>query len=53
MRGRGHVADAYHATSTHPEGVEALLSMRNALADAGLAADAVDYVNARHVHARR
>ena len=39
-------ADAYHATSTHPEGVGALLSMRNALADAGLAVDAVDYVNA-------
>lgn len=39
-------ADAYHATSTHPEGVGALLSMRNALADAGLTPDAVDYVNA-------
>jgi 3-oxoacyl-[acyl-carrier-protein] synthase II len=41
-------ADAYHLTSTHPEGEGALLGMSLALEDAGLTAGDVDYLN---VHA--
>lgn len=44
--GAGSSVDAYNATAPHPEGRGAALSMRRALADAGLAADAVDHVNA-------
>lgn len=43
--GAGMSCDAYHATTPHPQGQEALAAMRAALADAGLAADAVDYIN--------
>ncbi|PCK03568.1 MAG: beta-ketoacyl-[acyl-carrier-protein] synthase II [Alteromonadaceae bacterium] len=42
--GFGASGDAYHITS--PSGEGAQLSMSNALHDAGLAADAVDYINA-------
>jgi 3-oxoacyl-[acyl-carrier-protein] synthase II len=48
MVGGGMSADAYHLTSTHPEGEGALLGMQLALEDAGLKADDVDYLN---VHA--
>ncbi|MCB0045932.1 MAG: beta-ketoacyl-ACP synthase II [Caldilineaceae bacterium] len=44
--GGGMSADAYHATSSHPEGAGAYRSMGAALRDAGLEADAIDYVNA-------
>jgi 3-oxoacyl-[acyl-carrier-protein] synthase II len=44
--GGGMSADAYHATSTHPEGLGAYLSMQAALADAELAPNDIDYVNA-------
>lgn len=46
--GGGMSADAYHLTSTHPEGEGALLGMSLALEDAGLTAKDVDYLN---VHA--
>ncbi|MEZ4610820.1 MAG: hypothetical protein R2838_11360 [Caldilineaceae bacterium] len=45
MRGRGHVADVSRHVD-HPEGVEALLILRNAWPMPALAADAVDYVSA-------
>lgn len=46
--GGGMSADAYHLTSTHPEGEGALLGMQLALEDAGLQPTDVDYLN---VHA--
>jgi 3-oxoacyl-[acyl-carrier-protein] synthase II len=42
----GTSADAHHLTAPHPEGLGAALAMRRALGRAGLAPDAVDYVNA-------
>ncbi|MCQ2208730.1 MAG: beta-ketoacyl-ACP synthase II [Paludibacteraceae bacterium] len=38
-------ADAYHMTATHPDGLGAMLVMRNALKDAGLTVDDIDYIN--------
>lgn len=48
VAGGGMSADAYHLTSTHPEGLGAWLGMQNALEDADLAPADVDYLN---VHA--
>jgi 3-oxoacyl-(acyl-carrier-protein) synthase len=44
--GWGCSADAYHMTAPHPEGRGALAAMTAALADAGVDASEVDYVNA-------
>jgi 3-oxoacyl-[acyl-carrier-protein] synthase II len=44
--GGGMAADAYHLTGTHPEGEGAYLGMLAALEDAGITADAIDYLNA-------
>ena len=38
-------ADAYHLTAPHPEGVGAKKSMTDAIKDAGIAPDDIDYVN--------
>jgi len=43
--GAGESSDAYHATAPDPEGRGAEAAMRAALADAGCAPAAVDYVN--------
>ncbi|MDR2691987.1 MAG: beta-ketoacyl-ACP synthase II [Dysgonamonadaceae bacterium] len=43
--GGGESADAYHLTASHPEGLGAILVMKNALADANLTPDEVDYIN--------
>jgi 3-oxoacyl-[acyl-carrier-protein] synthase II len=43
--GGGMSADAYHLTAPHPEGLGALLVMRNALEDAGMKPEELDYVN--------
>lgn len=43
--GTGLSADAYHLTATHPEGLGAKLVMQNALDDAGLTVDDIDYIN--------
>lgn len=43
--GGGMSADAYHATATHPEGEGAAISMQEALDEAGLSPDAIEYVN--------
>ena len=45
MVGEGESADAYHITASHPEGLGAKLVMENALADAGLRPDEIDYIN--------
>ena len=43
--GGGMSADAYHITATHPEGLGAQLVMENALKDAGLKPEEIDYIN--------
>lgn len=43
--GCGMSADAYHLTASHPEGLGAKLVMKNALEDAGISANEVDYIN--------
>lgn len=44
--GAAMTADAYHMTSTHPEGLGALQAMKFALEEAGLTIADVDYLNA-------
>ena len=46
LTGFGMSADAYHMTAPPEDGAGALSAMRTALRDAGLAADALDYINA-------
>jgi 3-oxoacyl-[acyl-carrier-protein] synthase II len=43
--GGGMSADAYHITAPHPEGLGALKVMQNALKDAEIAPEEVDYIN--------
>lgn len=45
VAGGGMSADAYHITATHPEGLGARLVMENALKDAGMKPEDIDYVN--------
>lgn len=46
LRGYAATCDGYHLTAPQPEGTEAARAIELALADAGLAAADVDYVNA-------
>lgn len=43
--GGGNSADAYHFTAPHPEGRGAIKSMRDALRDAHVTPDQIDYIN--------
>lgn len=43
--GSGLTADAYHITAPHPDGDGAMRVMRNAIAEAGLLPEDVDYIN--------
>ncbi len=43
--GSGMSADAYHLTAPHPEGLGVILVMGNALDDADMKPDQVDYIN--------
>lgn len=43
--GGGMAADAYHLTGTHPEGDGAVLGMKEAMREAGITADQIDYIN--------
>lgn len=43
--GYGESADAYHMAHPHPDGKGAVIAIDRALERAGLAADAIDYVN--------
>ncbi len=45
IAGGGMSADAYHITATHPEGLGARIVMENALRDAGMKPEDIDYIN--------
>ena len=45
VAGGGLSADAYHLTATHPEGLGAILAMTNALEDAQMKPEDIDYIN--------
>ncbi|MFN0275291.1 MAG: beta-ketoacyl-ACP synthase II [Chitinophagales bacterium] len=45
LAGGGMTADAFHMTAPHPEGLGVTLVMNEALKDANMQADAIDYVN--------
>ena len=45
IMGEGMSADAYHITASHPEGLGAKLVMKNALEDAGMKPEDIDYIN--------
>ncbi|TCK83039.1 beta-ketoacyl-ACP synthase II [Albibacterium bauzanense] len=43
--GGGMSADAHHITASHPEGLGASLAMTNAMRDAHISTDDIDYIN--------
>ena len=45
LAGVGASADAYHLTASHPDGLGAKLVMLNALEDAELKPEDIDYIN--------
>jgi 3-oxoacyl-[acyl-carrier-protein] synthase II len=45
LAGGGMSADAHHLTAPHPEGLGALNVMKNALEDAGMKPEEIDYIN--------
>ena len=45
MAGAGMSADAHHITASHPEGLGAKLVMQNALEDAEMKPEDIDYIN--------
>ncbi|MES2529680.1 MAG: beta-ketoacyl-[acyl-carrier-protein] synthase family protein [Pseudomonadota bacterium] len=45
LLGYGEASDAHHMSTPHPEGLGAERALDDALARAGLAADAIDYIN--------
>ena len=45
VAGGGVSADAYHMTAPHPEGLGAILAMRNAIKDAGMRIEDIDHIN--------
>lgn len=45
MVGEGESGDAYHITASHPDGLGAKLVMQEALRDAGLQPEDIDYIN--------
>jgi len=46
LEGCGEKSDSFHRTRSSPDGKPIIASMRNALADAGVGPDDVDYINA-------
>ena len=45
VAGGGMSADAHHITAPHPEGAGAIISMEEALSDAGMKPSDIDYIN--------
>jgi 3-oxoacyl-[acyl-carrier-protein] synthase II len=46
IAGCGELADSFHRTRSSPDGKPIIGCVRNALADAGIVADQIDYINA-------
>lgn len=46
LKGYGSSADAYRITDTHPKGFGAIIAMNEAMADASLCPDDIEYINA-------
>jgi 3-oxoacyl-[acyl-carrier-protein] synthase II len=46
IKGCGEMADSFHRTRSSPDGKPIIGCMKNAIADAGLTADDIDYINA-------
>lgn len=46
MTGYGLASDAYHITGSHPDGLGAQLAMTEAMQEAGLKPENIDYINA-------
>ena len=46
MTGYGLASDAYHITGSHPDGLGAQLAMTEAMQEAGLRPENIDYINA-------
>jgi 3-oxoacyl-[acyl-carrier-protein] synthase II len=46
IAGCGELADSFHRTRSSPDGKPIIGCVRNALSDAGIAADQIDYINA-------
>jgi len=46
LAGYGASCDAHHMTAPDPEGVGAVIAMQNAIRDAGIRPDQIDYINA-------
>ncbi len=46
IKGCGNTDDAYHVTAPHPEGRGAIACMEHALAEAGIKAEEIGYINA-------
>ncbi|MGM0568047.1 MAG: beta-ketoacyl-ACP synthase II [Elusimicrobiota bacterium] len=46
LSGYGATADAYHMTAPHPEGESGVRAMKNAIEDAGMNPEDIDYINA-------
>ena len=44
--GYGVTSDAYHITAPHPEATGAIRAMQNAIQQAGISPDTIDYINA-------
>jgi len=46
IEGVGELADSFHRTRSSPDGKPVIACMRNAISDAGLTPDDIDYINA-------
>jgi 3-oxoacyl-[acyl-carrier-protein] synthase II len=46
LEGSGEMADSFHRTRSNPDGRPIIATIRNALADAGVTPEQVDYINA-------
>jgi len=53
LLGYGESSDAFHMSSPHPEGLGARKAINDTLARAGMAADAVDYINLHGTASRK
>ena len=53
VAGTGASADAYHLTASHPDGLGAKLVMKNALEDAGMQPEDIDYINVHNLYSSR